>query len=284
MSGRIRHRGFGERYWDHPALRLMDQMFEEVTYSSEAELLAWLVRWLNDTGWEVFQEVSTPHGHCDVVAVRTIEGTEVRWAIEGKMSCNSEVILQAEANMKYFDFVSVCTPPCEVNPIYDGYMKMRGIGRVMVERSSKARDKWSKGSLTHARYRFHPKFWGGTTSPVLTVDVGTNAAVRVDETALPLPGRKKDLVELHALYKNETAGKNSGERVTPYKVSVHKVAEFLRGRGWVDLSDVVAAIGSELHWHDVRAGLRNMAGSWESGTFDTKLEKRKYYIKVKDGK
>lgn len=58
---------------------------------NEKELLAHVVAWLQDMGWEVYQEVASDFGVADIVAVN---GPKL-WIIEGKMSLGLPVMAQA---------------------------------------------------------------------------------------------------------------------------------------------------------------------------------------------
>jgi hypothetical protein len=101
-------------------------------FSSEKDLAAILVGWLQDQGWEVYQEVQCGRygGVCDIVAVRY----PVTWAIECKMTLSMGVIGQAYRWKSYANYTSVCVPDTRSS----GYeftrqvMKDYGIGKLSV--------------------------------------------------------------------------------------------------------------------------------------------------------
>lgn len=258
----------------------LENLFEKVTFKTEAEMLVWVVRWLKDTGWEVYQEVSTYNGYCDIVAVRTINGREYRWAIEGKTACNSDVIMQAWKNQRHFDFVSVCTP-FEPNFIYEHFMREKRIGCIVVKKPE--RSKYTK-DLHCARYMFKPNWYAGTEKHTENFEINKIDFIDVVMEAPLIIPDKRDGVELHKLYKNETAGTTGQERTTPYKISVHKIKEYCEGKEWVDISTMIEEIGNDLHWRNVRQGVLNVVGKWEVKDFDSKQEKRKYYIRLSNDK
>jgi len=77
--------------------------------SSEKELAAILVGWLQAQEWEVYQEVQCDvagGGVCDIVAVRH----GIIWAIECKMTLSLGLIGQAYRWKSYANYVSVCIP------------------------------------------------------------------------------------------------------------------------------------------------------------------------------
>ena len=74
---------------------------------SEQELAAILVSYLENDGWEVFQEVDTEHwGIADIIAKR--DG--IIWAIETKTSLNLDVMQQAWRKRPHAHFISVAFP------------------------------------------------------------------------------------------------------------------------------------------------------------------------------
>lgn len=73
---------------------------------SEQEWCTEVVAQLKTEGWEVYQEVETPTGRPDVVAVRN----GIRWAIEVKTSMNLAVMDQARDNLAYFHYSSMAVP------------------------------------------------------------------------------------------------------------------------------------------------------------------------------
>lgn len=65
-----------------------------------------VVEWLAEGGWEVYQEVVTACGRCDIVAVQG----PIRWAIEVKTTLNLAVLDQAYRNTGLFHHSSVAVP------------------------------------------------------------------------------------------------------------------------------------------------------------------------------
>lgn len=65
-----------------------------------------VVAWLREQQWDVFQEVQTPSGAADIVAVQH----KRVWVIEAKMRLSFEVLVQAERHIGHAHWVSVAVP------------------------------------------------------------------------------------------------------------------------------------------------------------------------------
>jgi len=233
---------------------------EKILYDNEAGLLVWLERWLKDTGWEVFKEVSSPNGYTDIVATRTLEdGSKIRWGIEGKMSCNCDVIFQAERNKPYYDYVSIATP-AEPNQIFKTYLRERSIGCLYVP-------KWKEDN-SYAVYYWGEKAGYNNVSPIDGWHCFKNYGIDVLSTADRLTPKHGSKVELHELQKDEIAGKNCGERLTPYKMSVMKILDYLEGKDYTEINKIVEDIGDSLHWSAVKQGVRKAVMEWERDKFE----------------
>ena len=272
------------RFYDSNFYRTVNRAYKDqpdVVFNNEAGLLVWLVRFLVDTGWEVFQEVSVAGGYCDVVARREIDGKLVTWAIEGKMACNSEVILQAERHLDTFDYVSICTP-MKPNPIYEEYMEDYGIGCLVISKPELIRGKWAKdleNKYDSSKYMFFTMDWGGLKEYVAGFKTGKNECLDVE-----LVARKNKVthtVELHELHKLEVAGKQSGERVTPYKLSVLRMQEYLKDKESALIDDMIKDLGDGLHWHSKKPGIDNVVLKWEKDKFEFIKVNKKKHIKLR---
>lgn len=251
--------------------------FEKVIFNNESEMLAYLVRFLEDTGWNVFQEVSTRHGYCDVVAKRIIDGVEISWGIEGKMACNSEVILQAVRNVDCFDYVSICTPMAP-NPIYEEYLEDNGVGVLIIEKQQKS--KYHDSGVKASHYMFMPKWWAGEQEYVKGFITGLNQFLRVHRTAPK--NAVKHITETHELYKTMSAGAHHSERTTPYKISVFEIEKYLKDNGTVLVDTLLKELKDKLHWHNPKNGISNVVNKWEYKTFEFVKINNKRHIKLKE--
>jgi len=261
---------------------LKEKNFEKVIFSNEKEMLVWVVKYLEDTGWNVFQEVSTSHGYCDIVAKREVDGKLISWGIEGKMACNSEVIIQAVRNVDCFDFVSICTP-FSPNPIYEEYLEDNGVGVLIIKKPMKVKNRWSREETVDcAKYNYLPKWYAGESEPIKGFTVGVADYLRVYRTA-PL-NIVKHITETHELYKTMTAGSKNSERITAYKISVFEIEKYLKEKGTVLVDTLLKELKDKLHWHNPKNGISNVVNQWETKTFEFIRIKNKRHIRLKNGK
>lgn len=242
----------------------------EKTYSSEAGMLALLEKVLLENLFEVYKEVQTPNGYCDIVATYNMPDKQIRWAIEGKMSCNEAVIGQAYANKRYFDYVSICTPK-EPNWIYKDFLKSNGIGIIEVNQNA-VYSGHVKGEL-HMYEGDQNEILPGLMIP----------QYRSFSHSIPriYPNPKTNSITLHELHKLERAGKSAGERITTYKLTVIKIQEYLRGKGWVPIKTMLVDLKDDLYWSNPRNGLYNVC-HWEEEKFEQKREGMVSFMKLKE--
>jgi hypothetical protein len=250
---------------------------EDPLYVNEAGMMGLLDAVLIDNGFEVFKEVSTPHGYCDMVATKEVNGQTIRWAIEGKMQCNDKVIKQALDNREYFHYCSIVAPQAP-NFIYADFLKRNGIGVLVLTKDNFFSEPPYDGLIqfkSHNPLRL-PLF---TNSDVSLPDYFN---LSIKSPSVFNPHAKIDRVLLHELHKIETSGKKSGERITLYKLTVLKVQSYLAGKGFVCIDDILKDMVADLYWANPRQGIRNMCSVWEEEKFETKYEQRKTYIKNRD--
>lgn len=84
-----------------------------------------LIRWLQDDGWDVYQEVETPSGVADIVAKMSHGKLELVWVIEGKKTMGEAVLHQATHHLRHAHLVSVAVPR-NTNSIYHDYCENKG--------------------------------------------------------------------------------------------------------------------------------------------------------------
>jgi hypothetical protein len=97
---------------------------------TEAELCAEAVAWLRDEGFDVHQEVESPGGCIDILAVYP-DGRRL-WAIEGKRHFSFEVLEQALQRKVCAHHVSVLVP--RVSPFHVDVAKRFEIGIIIPTR------------------------------------------------------------------------------------------------------------------------------------------------------
>lgn len=77
---------------------------------NEVQLAQRFIDLIEEEGWDVYQEVSSAGGLIDIVAIKTISGIELLWAVETKTSLGLPLIAQARKRQVCADLVSVAVP------------------------------------------------------------------------------------------------------------------------------------------------------------------------------
>jgi hypothetical protein len=241
-------------------------------YNNEAGMLGFLEKVLLANGFQVYKEVSTPNGYCDIVATYNTPEKQIRWGIDGKMVCSDAVIGQAYHNRKYFDYVSICTPK-DPNWIYEDFLKRNGIGQITLSQTACYTEEALRGEL---------HVWGKDFNQILP-NIHIPYYDALDFNLMPVinPTPRHNEIVLHELQKLEQAGKSAGERLTQYKMTVIKIQEYLKGKDWVSMKDILKDLQPDLYWSNPRAGLHNVWG-WEEGKFETKRDGRDTLVKNKE--
>jgi hypothetical protein len=76
----------------------------------ETDIAKKLIDSFAGTGYEIFQEVTTPNGSADIVLRYGFT-----WAIEVKLGMSLTVLAQARYNLRYFNYSSICIPGKAIN-------------------------------------------------------------------------------------------------------------------------------------------------------------------------
>jgi len=73
----------------------------------ESEIAKLFIKNFDGSGYEIYQEVSSPIGTTDIV----LKHDYFTWSIEVKTNFCFKVLEQAFANLKYYNYSSICVPP-----------------------------------------------------------------------------------------------------------------------------------------------------------------------------
>jgi hypothetical protein len=177
----------------------------------EQVLAAAVVSWLADGGWEVYQEVETPNGRCDIVAVRG----PIRWAIEVKTSLNLAVMDQAFRNAAWFHHSSIAVPAPANNQFASprNWQLAHDIGKLL-----------GFGVLRIVCFK------GGE-------------APRVIQDTLPVLNRRPGTIHLHEEQKNWcAAGSNHGGHFTRFQSTAQRLTSFVKRTPGMSLKEAVKSI------------------------------------------
>lgn len=188
---------------------------------SEAELARYIIEYLQDLKWEVFQEVMGPAGTADIVARY---GSRI-WVIECKQSMNTAVMAQADRWKPYAHFVSVAVP-------HEGRLKEP------FEFARRVCETFGIGVLearppTGTGYR-RTEDGSVTANAVVTQTVAPALHRR------PLNGLVTVLRPQHKTYC--AAGTASGKRWTPFKETAMAVKNYVWAHPGVDAKTLIKGI------------------------------------------
>jgi len=218
-----------------------------IKFGSEADMLDSLIPWLEEREWEVYKEVECPGGYTDIVAKKG----DYLWGIEGKLTCNETVILQAERSLQTYHINSIAVPR-KPNSIYNFYLKQHGIGCLVVEKYQEYKGP-ENYEVYSTQYDEHA---------VVESRVGIEIIPEMNENP-----KKIDKIILHDSLKDQVAGTTGEKRITNYKVTVIKVQEFLNKNGPSTLKEILDNV--DMHWSDSRKkyNLKTMMLDYERHKF-----------------
>ena len=202
---------------------------------AETELAAKIVAWLTEQHWTVYQEVQPSRwggGRADIVAVQG----KIVWVIECKTTLSLAVIAQADRWQVHFRSVAVPRPK-----------KPRGYAEQgMIEKVCR---------------------WLGLG----IIEVGNRTGIR-QVVAPPIKREHhKAALTLLGVLKPEhqtaaVAGSKAGGHWTPYRDTMQRVKDFLRGKQGASLKEVMGAVGKG-HYASTascRSNLRKCLEDYES--------------------
>lgn len=180
-------------------------------FNSESELAESIVIWLKNEGWTVYKEVK-PLKLNEIADIIAIKDDKV-WVIESKLAYGTKVLEQAYNWTNYADFVSVAVPRTyNKNIVLDFFLKEKGIGRFWVAPSSSPLSQYG-----YVHLDISPKFNEKTKKDYL-------------------------LNSLREEQKQSIAGSLSGGYVTPYKLTIDQIRNYLKEKGAATLPQIVDSI------------------------------------------
>jgi hypothetical protein len=179
--------------------------------NAEQVLATAIVSWLTDGGWEVYQEVETANGRCDIVGVRG----PIRWAIEVKTSLNLAVMDQAYRNAAWFHHSSIAVPA----PSNNQFGSPRN---------------WQLAHDIGKRLGF---------GVLRIISLSGGEEQRVIQDLQPKLNRKPGLVHLHEEQKTWcAAGSNRGGHFTRFQATAQRLAHYVKRQPGIALKEAVKSI------------------------------------------
>lgn len=199
---------------------------------SEAQMAEIVVRWLQDDGWEVYQEVSVGYScsRADIVGIKN----GLSWVIECKKNYGLGLLEQALAWVGAVNFVSAACP-----------LPRR-----------------CRGYVAHICHE---------VKGVGLIDVGHNSCVTLYKPKLMRLRSKHFRGDIrHALVPEQkemaAAGSANGGYWTPFKHSVREITDYVRKHPGASIKEVVDAVGA-LHWSNPQSAKGCIAKYLRRGIF-----------------
>jgi len=213
------------------------------SFKSEEEFAEIIVKWLKHNGWEVYQEVQPyQYGNtADIVA----EKERKYWIIECKLNFGFAVMAQADRWNGHANYVSIAVPLTKANPFKRKICELLNIGVLRVSKD------WYKENEFHINEYLEPK-----------------------EHELELKGLINSLTEKHKTYAK--AGNNYGKRITPFKLTVEKLIEYVKNNNGTLLKEAIKNI--QHHY-----STNNSANGSLANFINTDIIKELYLDRTKEG-
>lgn len=219
----------------------------------ETDLFPPLKEWLENAGYEVFTEVQSGQGgnRADIVAVQK----PIITIVEMKVTLSLDLIGQAVRWKPYANFIYVAVPRSKsrhYNDYAQQLLEREGIGLLEVDEAGR------RGS--HVANYIKPKF-------------NRRISNQMRET-------------LVAQHKDLPGGHSGGGYVTPYKLTIDRVKEFLgswsieRSGGWATMAEILQHC--ETHYCSPKASLAAAMKGFESRHFESKIMNRKLHFRLKE--
>jgi hypothetical protein len=210
-----------------------------------------VVEWLTAGGWEVYQEVVTYCGRCDIVATKG----PIRWAIEVKTSLNLAVLDQARQNVAWFHHSSIAVP-------------------------APARNLYSTPRTWELAHDYATRMGFGVIRIVLAEAKGYTIPREqvIKQDVLPRLNRRPGEVKLHEEQKTWcAAGSSGGGHFTRFQQTVQRLTWHVRRNPGVALKEAIK--GTDHHYASVASATGAISKMIRGGVIEgLRLDNGKLYL------
>lgn len=228
----------------------------------ESDLYPYVKAWLEKRGDTVYPEVEPQHTNrrADVLG---LNGSVIT-VVEMKTALSLQLLEQAVAWTDRTHYVWVATPkpkkrdalPWLVRKILEQY----GVGLLLID--TKEYPEW------YAKHK-QPE---DRVSPYIMPQLNRKARVHI---------WKNSLTEYHLTH-GPDGGSKAGGHITPYRVTIIRIKEYLQRNGWQDLTSIIAAC--ETHYASPRPSVAQALLNFENDWCESKKECGRLYFRVKEGR
>lgn len=231
----------------------------------ETDLYLPVKKWLEDRGWDVYAEVTGVGGRADIVGRQG----RVTLNIELKLQLSFDLLGQAIDRKNYFNYVYIAIPKRKsgIPRFVKQVLENEKIGIIYI-------DQIMGHSTAHvySSARFHrPPYYD-----------------RIDWDDLLKPE-----------YKGHTGGDNGSHILTPYKILMCEVRNYLisirvadlsrtnygghRNYGWKSIDDILEHCEADHHYAAPKPSMSHALRTFEKDWCETKKEKGRLYFRAKEG-
>lgn len=181
----------------------------ESQFETEAELALCVENYLKSQGWQVFKEVK-PNSLSSIADIVAVKDKKI-WIIETKLQYGTKVLDQAYKWKNYAHYVSIAVPTSKhVSFVLDHFLNHFGLGKIFV--------------------------YPPTSTTKGIVSIKKEATFKKDVVDLAIWN------SLHIEQKDSIAGSKGGGYVTPYKLTIAEVKQFLKFNPKSSIDQIVSKI------------------------------------------
>jgi len=192
-------------------------------FNSEEEFAEIIVKWLKQNDWTVYQEVQAKYGSsiADIVA----EKDGKYWIIECKLNFGFKVMQQADEWRHFANYVSIAVPYHKHSRFREKICKLLNIGVIAV----------------NCRYRY------GYSEQNIVENHSLQVLIPKIEQELRHKYLINILNEKHKTFAK--AGNSYGQRLTPFKLTVEKLIDYVRKNNGCLLKEAIKNISHHYSHH-----------------------------------
>jgi hypothetical protein len=230
---------------------ITDIIMRHIEKFKETDLAAVVVDWLESEDWEVYQEICFDGGGSKTADIVAVKDGHI-WIIETKLSLTLQVLAQANS----WD--------CQYRSV-----------AVLKSKRSQGRD---------FAFRVCQKFDLGLIEVNISGhDVISNLEPALRTTHYVEIVEKSMLKKLAKFHKNGIAGSQAGGSLTPYKMTMLKIREFITNHPSCTLNDIISnvGIGHYSSEQSAKGSIRSALENWEEDWCKVEWKAREYTYSIK---
>jgi hypothetical protein len=242
----------------------------------ETDLFEPVKAWLEERGWEVYSEVETSYGRADIV----VKQHPAYGVVEMKTSLTHDLIDQALRWVGCVNYIWIAIPYRSRRRTIPQYVKElfkdKGIGVLEVRQKDDLTGYFPLPDIYSSNFE-------SSNDVYCSIPARFNRIIhrKVKYVARRYIGWEELLTEEHKTWLQ--GGSSGGGYVTPYKMTMKKVKEFLRkNRKWVSIKEILDHC--ETHYASPKSSLANALLNFEREWCEAQKIDGKWYFRYKEEK